>query len=401
MKASEWHKLTPLLAALLLAACGGDGGDNGGGGETPPAATGFSEETKAWTFALPGEGDALCYDFDLGEESACDTSSAWDLKIDGNRRFWTNGGVSGNGEGAAFGLLDWTALLGWTNATTDPSTGTDISAHYFEDSASSVFTESSWYAYNLQGAHQLYPNYRVYLIDADPADDSTPVYALQVIGYYGGDGGTTSGHPTIRWIDRADPDTVMTQEFDASNYDNWVYVDLATGDALDLDEASAAESQAWQIALRRSELKLNGGSSGSGSAAGYLGKTPEGFYDEEGEPVTEVFTSATPADTLAALSADDISEPANVNAWVTDGISSVLNPDYTGSYPGDLDYGWYVYTPTTHFISANPDNGALLRSGGGDSYARYHVTDISYADSSSPSSQTTWTLEFNVQAAEE
>lgn len=36
-----------------------------------------------------------------------------------------------------------------------------------------------------------------------------------------------------------------------------------------------------------------------------------------------------------------------------------------------LDYGWYTYNGTVHMLSANPDNGAFIRSGTGDSYARF------------------------------
>ncbi len=395
------------LAALvlLLAACSDSNNNNGDdGGEPTPTDATFSTETRSWVFALPGSGESLCYDIDAGEEALCDDGSDWDLKITSGGRtvsFWSNSGVSGNGDGGALGLFDWTELLGWVNATTDPGSGQNVASLYFADSASSIFSQSSWYAYDLLGTHQLHPNYRVYLVDGNPADTSTPQFALQVVGYYGGSSGTTSGYPSIRWIDRAEPDNLREATLDATSHDAWVYVDLATGDTLDLDADTAADSTAWHIAFRRSEIKLNGGASGPGTTAGFLGKTPEGFYDEDGEPVTQTFTSTTPEDTLDELTAADMAEPARASAWVTDGTSSVLNPPYTGSYPQPLDYGWFTYTPTSHFLTANPENGALLRSGNGDSYARFHLTDISYANPAVATSQTTWTLEFNVQPASE
>lgn len=386
---------------LLLAACS-DSDNNNGGNTPPPSDAQFSTETLSWVFDLPSGSDSLCFDIDAGEETVCDDGVDWDLKVTSGGRtvnFWTNSGVSGEGDGGALGLFDWTELLGWINATTDPGSGQDVSGLYFADSASSVFSQSSWYAYNLLGTHQLHPNYRVYLVDGDPSDSATPQFALQVIGYYGGSSGTTSGYPRIRWIDRAEPETVNEQTIDASSHAAWVYVDLATGDILELDAEMAAESTAWHIAFMRNEIKLNGGSSGPGSTAGFLGKTPDGFYDEDGEPVTATFTSTTPEQTLAELTAADMAEPARPNAWVSDSTSSVLNPPYTGSYPQPLDYGWFTYTPTTHFLTANPENGALLRSGTGDSYARFRLTDITYANPAVATSQTTWTLEFNVQPA--
>lgn len=400
------HRLASLatLLCLGLAACGGNGSssnddvDDGDSGETPVSDPVFSETAVSWVAPVPGDGDAICFDIDAGEETSCDDSSTWDLKFDSDMKLWTNGGVSGSGAGAALGLLSWTDLLSWTSATVDPSSGTDVSSVYIEDSAGGVFTDSLWYAYDLEGTHLLYPNDRVYLISDNPSDDTAAEYALQVIGYYGGDGGTTSGYPRLRWINRSAPDTVNTQTYDATDSDAWVYISLATGEVLDLDDTTAQDSTAWDIAVRRYEVKLNGGASGPGSVAGYLGYTPEGLYDDDGTAVTDAFLALDPDDTLAYLSTEAMSEPASSRSWISDSTSSVLNPDYTGSYPGTLDYGWFLYDPTTHFISADTDAAALLRSGSGASYARFHLTSIDYADTTNPSSQVTWTFEFNVQA---
>ena len=108
----------------------------------------------------------------------------------------SNGGVSGEGAGAVFGPFEWDELSAWTSATIEPS-GSSVVARYQEDVTSGIFDESSWYAYNLTGAHRLWPNYAVYLIDTNQADDAAPQYALQITGYYDATG--ASGYPRLRW----------------------------------------------------------------------------------------------------------------------------------------------------------------------------------------------------------
>jgi hypothetical protein len=155
------------------------------------------------TFQQPGgytSGD-VCFDFDADATVDCATSSLWDVKIGiAGRSVYlkTNSGPSGSGQGAAVGPFDWNELKTYTSATTDP-TGQSLKPAYVPDATGGIFTDSLWYEYNLQGTHKLWPNYRVYLINADTTDASAPVYALQIISYYGTDG--NSGQPVVRWKD--------------------------------------------------------------------------------------------------------------------------------------------------------------------------------------------------------
>ena len=107
------------------------------------------------------------------------------------------------------------------------------------------------------------------------------------------------------------------------------------------------------LRLDHREGLLNGGESGSGAVAGFIGKTPDGFYEADGStPVAANFTATTNAnDTLAALSAGDIAVPADANDWTVDTTSSPLSPAYTGSYPQPMSFGWYTYYPT-HAVAA-------------------------------------------------
>lgn len=423
--------------ALMLAACGGGDGDSGGGTTTggtgggstgggtttPSASTSAFTQTADWTFALPAAGNSLCYDFNAKAETAC-TGTAWDLKVKTEAsgltaKLWTNSGTSGTGNGGAFGSPfdhTWTTLATWKNATIDPANGALPATVFLKDSASGVFAStandigSAAFEYGVTGAatdHLLYPTFRTFVITTNSAlADTTgtaaaPVFALQVTGYYGGAGGTTSGYPSFRFVDRSAPGTVYTASVNASA--DWVYYDL-------VNRAVTTASGTWHIAFNRYNIKLNGGESGTGTVAGFVGKTPAGFYDASNKPVASAFTSATNVSTtLADLTAADMRLPTAAAQWVKDSTASVLNPAYTGAYPNPMNFGWYSYFPTAaaaaanglpavaHLTSANPDAGGLIRGGEGGTYARFHLMKIAYADPNSNSSQQTWTIHFDVQ----
>jgi len=87
--------------------------------------------------------------------------------------------------------------MAYTSATTVD--GQSISSHYQADRSTSVFDEHSWYGYGLGGAndHQLYPNFRTFVIDTNKDDADAAQYSLQLINYYSLGG---SGTPEIRFI---------------------------------------------------------------------------------------------------------------------------------------------------------------------------------------------------------
>jgi len=410
--------LSVALAAATLAACGGGGGgDDSSGGTTPPAGTSKFTQTATWTFTLPAAGQSVCYDFDAKAEVAGCTGTAWDVKlVSGGRsaELYTNSGPSGSGAGAAFGspfTHTWTNLLTWKDALTDPAGGTVPAAAYTADTAKSAFTgsndiQSAAFEYDLTGTHQLAPNFRTFLVttnsaSADITGAAGKVYALQVTGYYGGATGTVSGWPSFRWVDTANPGNVLNDTVDASA--GWVYYDLA-------NKAKTTETGPWQIAFNRYNVKLNGGTSGSGTVAGFLSKTPAGFYGTDGKPVVAKFTATSNLnDTLADLTSAQTG-PKSATAWVKDSIGSQLSPAYTGTYPSALNYGWFNYYPTDaagsaagvtqHMLKANPDAATLVKSGEGKSYARMRLAEIKYATATPAySGAQTWTFEFGIQPA--
>ena len=420
--------LGAVACAALLAGCG-SGGDDTPVTTTPVATSAFTQSGE-WTFAMPATGQSLCYNLEAKAEVADCSGTAWDLKVKSGgltATLWTNSGTSGTGAGGAFGgPFDhtWAELQAWQNGTTDPTSGVIPATVFLADSAKSIFTgtndiQSAAFEYGVTGTasdHSLYPNFRVFLVTTNSAAATAtgvvgaPVYALQVIGYYGTAGtaggaptstGTTSGIVTFRYLDR-NGGTPRTTTVDASK--GWVYYDLTSNTV-------SSETGVWQVAFNRYNVKLNGGTSGSGTVAGFVGKTPAGFYGTDGAVVAAKFTATTNvADTAADLTDTALAAPATAAAWVKDSLASALNPAYTGGRPpATLDYGWYKYYPdatnattaglaSAHMIKAEPDRAALIRTGEGTGYARVRLSSIVYAAATPAyNGLQTWTIKYDLQ----
>lgn len=446
MEISKRHLSISLIGLMVLglAACGSDDSSDGSAAAASSSSTSSSSsaassasssaassssssagsaftESASWSVTLPASGSSVCYDFNAKVEVAGCTGTAWDVKLTSAGRsasLYTNSGESGSGNGAALGspfAFTWTGLQAWQNATTDPVSGVIPSAAWMSDSANTVFSgsnsiSSAIFEYGLNSTHLLYPTYRTFLITTASSSASAtgssaaPVFALQVTGYYGGATGTASGYPSLRWIDRSDANaTVQTATVDASASGTWVYYDL-------INKTTTTAGGSWHIAFNRYSAKLNGGTSGSGTVAGYLAKTPSGFYNSDGSVIESALMAATPASTLADLSASDLAVPASASAWKKDSIGSLLSPAYTGSYPNALNFGWYTYYPTDaaaavagltlHMLSANPEAATIVRGGEGNTYARMRLRSISYATATPAySGQQTWVFDFQVQPA--
>lgn len=169
--------------------------------DVQPAGNSAFTTSASFSGTLASSGGEACFDFDTNASVGCDSASSWDIKVgvaDRNLYLRSNSGVSGPGDAGVFGPIGWDQLSDYTSATTGPDGG-DLTSHYRADTTGGIFSDQSWYAYNLQGEHQLWPNYRVYLIDTDTTDDQAPVYALQVVSYYNDAG--SSGHPKVRWVE--------------------------------------------------------------------------------------------------------------------------------------------------------------------------------------------------------
>ncbi len=140
----------------------------------------FSDTATTWTAAIGAAGGSKCFDIDSAAEADC-AQNDWDIKVEvagSSWNIWTNGGVSGDGLGGAFGSFDNEKITDYGSGTVNAS-GTDISKMYGRDSAGGTFKDNTWYAYSLQKNNKLWPNYRVFAIDT-----GTTKYKMQILSFY-------------------------------------------------------------------------------------------------------------------------------------------------------------------------------------------------------------------------
>ena len=128
---------------------------------------------------------------------------------------------------------------------------------------------------------------------------------------------------------------VFASQVDATDSEEWVYMNLADGDQVDAG-ADPTASATWDLAFRRSNIKVNGGFSGTGMV-------------EVAAIATDDFDSITVAPTTAYLT-----------DTVKDGVDpdqpDFINDDNTdfvfGRATGASDTGWFNYDPVNHVLSA-------------------------------------------------
>lgn len=149
----------------------------------------------------------------------------------------------------------------------------------------------------------------------------------------------------------------------------YTYFNLDSGAVVALTDAEATTSGDWHIAFKRSSIKLNGGVSGSGGVKGALADDQADLYNgSDTSPNVSVFLAATKDtekedfDAMTKTNADALGYQADRNI-----------PAITGTGGAD---SWWAYDPVTHATSANANNGWLVRSVEGNSYARLRATGL-------------------------
>ena len=183
------------------------------------------------------------------------TSPDWDLAFDGFDVF-TNGGVSGAGQGAAFGPLDPGVF-----ATGDTSNVPFLT----QDKAGGAFLD--WYAYEGE-THALFSRYHVYGVQ-----EGARSWKVQVLTYYGQrDGAAVPALYAIRYAEIAPGRIDATRE--ASELDGSAggvaapptapseCIDLGTGARTMLIPEVARNSSEWHLCFRRSSILVNGETGG-------------------------------------------------------------------------------------------------------------------------------------------
>ena len=287
--------------------------------------------------------DDLVY-VDLDEPATTDADGGWELAFTGYDVF-TNSGVSGPGDGGAFGPLDAPLFL----LDDRPEV-----PFLLEDRTGGAFL--GWYAY--EGAsHALWSRYHV--VGVRDGDD---FYKVQILSYYGEiQGAPVSAVYRLRWAAASENGVGPTQALDDADGtagglaggpdDPSECLDLGSGERTMLTVAQAQTSTAWHLCFRRDSISVNGELGGPrGVGAVDLGR----LVNPEGQTL-EVVKQLTAENTLPAFDAvgyEDLADPMLV-------------------YRGDrvvsaFDTRWYVAgesptpAPATWLVQRSDGKGGFL-----------------------------------------
>lgn len=183
------------------------------------------------------------------------SSIAWDLAFQG-RDIFTNGGISGPGNGSAFGPLSAPTFL----SDTAPQVPLML-----QDRAGGAFVD--WYDYG-GATHQLFSRYHVYGLK-----DGERYYKLQVLGYYAEKpSGPVPALYHVRYAEVTEAGVGETHELrgidasaggskpDADALSACLNLDTEEVTPRTLAEAMAADD--WHVCFRREVVSVNGGISG-------------------------------------------------------------------------------------------------------------------------------------------
>ena len=149
--------------------------------------------TQSQSGGAMGSDQTLTVDLSQGAvyldllDGAVSDDSEWDLRLEGYT-IQVNGGVSGGGDAGASRASE---------AYGDIADASDLSSrHYRGDAFGGVFASDEagvqWYRYNLDGQHQIWPTYNVYLVRRD-----SELFKIQLASYYSDTG--DSRHITLRY----------------------------------------------------------------------------------------------------------------------------------------------------------------------------------------------------------
>ena len=332
---------TAALSLLLAAACADDinpSGDRDGGRPDggDPSARIVTEDNGDGSFTTRIDATSMIewvrFDAATGEEAA---PSTWDL---GFQRFHLqlNGGVTGTAgveiavvPGVSFDDLTEAPAGGYLTDLADGDDDGDEPDYAFEQG-------DGWYAYD-PDTHVLTPRDQLYVVrDSDGAH-----LKLAIESYY--DDAGTGGFITFRWATLTAAASHRQLEVDASDESTWVHVDLGAGSVVEI--ADPANSDAWDLALRRAELATNSGTSGPGAGG-----------------------AADPAVTTL----DEVTTAAGVT-FVVDALLPLPGPPGSGEYSGSPALAdWYDYDPISHAVSPKAKAYVVRNASGG--FARLAIT---------------------------
>lgn len=290
-----------------------------------------ASDTETW-IALDFDAEGQVLDVTL------ETDTQWDVAL---RRFTfrTNGGAGGPGpvrvayeDGVSLSDVSRAPSVGWDQdepGEVDPDLPPDVTGEEPPPNTVISHGEDPWYDYN-PATHELTPKQRVYFVETS----ETAYVALQIIDYYDATTGD-AGYPVFRWKSVEPPDGVLPGfDVDATDGDAWTYLTL-DGSVVTVSDESV---DAWDVALRRTELRTNGGASGPGVG----GARETGFGWGALDSTTTV-------------------------GFVEDSMIPAPGPPGSGEVPGNTVLSnWYLYNPSTHEVSVRPNANFVIRGASGD-----------------------------------
>ena len=347
---------TPELPAVELPGPGGD-------------AVSFVANGAFYSAAVDATGDDWVY-LDLDTQTQVDpedpeASAAWDIALQGSD-IRLNGGTSGappSGEEVvvypdktdAGTVYPWESVVGappptavdYVTDDSDPITGGFVSAYVMTtqpeaDSQANPATgegDYGWFHYSgfVAGSVVTARTNVAYVVRSVECR----YFKLRMTGYTNADG--ERGHPQFDLLEipgtacNDDADGVVPLgaasfsptadgqrgDVDATAEDAWVYIDL--GNALQVEPVNPGDDATWDLAFKRTDIQLNGGASGTATAA---------LHDMAGADWSTVVT--VPADAEWHEDTDD------ALAFVTYPPAENTGTAACGNINGD--FGWYYYS---------------------------------------------------------
>ncbi|WP_224244579.1 HmuY family protein [Hyalangium gracile] len=275
-------------------------------------------------------------DLDQRRQASAAEDKQWDLAF---QRFHIRlrGGVHGAGAveaallpGASFAQVTQAPSAGYS---TDAADGADENS----DPDTAFEVGDGWYSYN-PTTHKLAPREQLYVVRTDAG----AFFKVQLLSYY-----DTAGTPAmiqLRWAP-VQPPTTGELQVNATDSNAWVYLRVDQGV---VQVANPESSLDWDVAVRRTQFRTNGGSSGPGVGGARIAEQSD-------------FAAVQKASTVGYV--DDVNQPlpGPPNSG-TASVNAVLNDWY------DYDINTHVVTPKARVF--------LVRTARGE-YARMRITSYS------------------------
>jgi hypothetical protein len=272
-------------------------------------------------------------DLDARRQESAAKDTQWDVAF---QRFHvrSRGGSNGTG-GVEVALLTG---AGFAQVSQAPQAGYAVDAADGEDADTNPDTPfevgEGWYSYDV-AAHKLTPRTQVYVVRSDAG----AYFKLQFLSYY--DAAGTPAILQIHWGPVQAPAAAELQ-VNAESSTGWVYLQAGKG----VVQVSTPESSLeWDVAVRRTQLRTNGGVSGAGVGGARIAE----------------------ADGFAAV------QRALTVGYALDAQQPVAGPPGSGSTaPANPTLNdWYDYDVNTHVVTPKK-RVFLVRTAKGD-YARLRI----------------------------